>query len=112
MSLEQFNFDDWKTEDNYEPRSEDMDEMEDIYFDVDASFEDDEDDEINSLISSEPTKGGENMDRTNCLLECKKCINCGRHETSMLIRASEDGSETHFLGYIPIGTGVTLKRDE
>lgn len=50
--------DNWLTE----PKERDAVEFEDVDFNVDTSFIEEEDEEINSLISSESDKGGEDMD--------------------------------------------------
>lgn len=77
------NYDEWKTQDNYDPRSEDKD--------------------VNDVrvlcINWEHYK------------KCK-CTDCGRHETTPLFSASGDGSETKFLGYIPSERKVEKVKDE
>lgn len=116
------NYDEWRTSDGYDPRCENMDvELEDDNLSVDTSFIEEEDEEIKSLISSESNKGGEDMDKFECLLGGKKCTNCGGHETSMAICATEDGVGNKFLGWIPKEreipqgterrTGVTIKKE-
>lgn len=50
--------DNWLTE----PKERDAVEFEDVDFDVDTSFAEEEDEEIKSIISSESNKGGEDMD--------------------------------------------------
>lgn len=50
--------DNWLTE----PKERDAVEVEDVDFNVDTSFIEEEDEEINSLISSESNKGGEDME--------------------------------------------------
>lgn len=86
-------YDDWRTQDNYDPRSEDDSRIDDV-----------------RVLCKDPFEKG-------------KCTNCGRHETSMLICATEDGVGNKFLGYIPYErkvekapvetrTGVTIKKGE
>lgn len=75
----------------------------------------------NKTDEQESNKGGEDMDKFECLAGGKKCTNCGCHETSMAICATEDSVGNKFLGWIPKEreipqgterrTGVTIKKE-
>ena len=116
-------FDEWATDPENKgvyPRGRKTDESEDDNICVDTSYIKEEDGEIKSLIPSESNKGGEDMDKFECLAGGKKCTNCGYHETSMAICATEDSVGNKFLGWIPKEktpqgierrTGVTIKKE-
>ena len=68
--------DNWLTE----PKERDAVEVEDVDFSVDTSFIQEEDEEINSLISSESNKGGEDMECGGNIIggvcDCHVCNCC------------------------------------